>query len=1003
MRKILIFITLVISLNFNYGQEIVKQNLVEKICQSSGVGAGLCVFIGLKNSQQLMEFAKTEKFLIHGISTDKKLVNMCREIFQKNGTYGINSIIEHSFHKLPYTNNLVNMIVIEDLNILKEKKLSLKEITRVLCPNGVILIKKEKDLLEKFSATHLKLCENFKDETFCLYQKPWPENMGEWTHLAYDASGSYTSKDTILKPVSRLQWTTGPTYYLYPHKTGGITRILSAGGRNIYFSANVVPNLNKKENRKKRTLYLFARDAFNGLLLWMIPIKNFFNNKRPVASRDHIFTVMNDKIVSLNALSGKIVKTYNTSPGYTRYINSLLYSDHLLISTGRTLKVFDLDSGKILWEKPHFEKVVIGKGKIYFISGDKSVKNLVCHDLKTGKQIWSKDTKEWNHKQLSLFCYKNEILLLNTRTRKAGHNPGILVVSAKNGKLLWKNDKNNHGFFVSGLIWIFNPNGSGRSSKEYTWQAFQPQTGILEKKILVKTECKGYFGSCGSFNFTACTENYFIFSRPNSFMSWKNGKIEKFSASRGTCGGNTTPANGLLYNQATDCNCIRSVIRGVCAFAPEPVLSTRIPGNKLSIGNNGNEIPIVIKGPAFGAKLEYNQKEPKDHWPGFRYDDIRSNYSPRNIKPPMALLWQSNLGGEKIPQNFALDFEGNMARGPYTQPVIAENLVVISSIESHQIIAFNAETGKIEWKYTSSGRVDTSPTIYKGLCLFGSRNGWVTCLRLKDGAEVWKFQAAPMDRLIMAYGQLESSWPIQGGVLIADNLAYFVAGRNTEVDQGIYTYAIDPLIAKVVWKNHTFNKGLSGYSSDILRREKTSIWMGFKRQFDLKNGQDLVKAGSKKIRIDSRFIFDNSWARMSGAAQISFFNKSNTRGKVSHLVVRKNQELIGFKTATYKKKLIPAKIYNYSKSIKDPWLHELKEPMQVEAMIGAGEHLYVAGSTDRFDLKKQGFLWILSIHDGKILQKIDLPLPPVVECMSTANGKLFIITRDGKILCFGKK
>jgi outer membrane protein assembly factor BamB len=53
--------------------------------------------------------------------------------------------------------------------------------------------------------------------------------------------------------------------------------------------------------------------------------------------------------------------------------------------------------------------------------------------------------------------------------------------------------------------------------------------------------------------------------------------------------------------------------------------------------------------------------------------------------------------------------------------------------------------------------VDSPPTIYKGLALFGSADGYFYCLRLADGALVWRFRAAPLDRRTVAFGQVESS------------------------------------------------------------------------------------------------------------------------------------------------------------------------------------------------------------------------------------------------------
>jgi hypothetical protein len=75
---------------------------------------------------------------------------------------------------------------------------------------------------------------------------------------------------------------------------------------------------------------------------------------------------------------------------------------------------------------------------------------------------------------------------------------------------------------------------------------------------------------------------------------------------------------------------------------------------------------------------------------------------------------------------------------------------------------------------------------------FGSADGWVYCLDANDGALAWRFRAAPKDRLVAAYGQLESIWPVHGSVLIQNDTLYATAGRSSYLDGGIALYAIDP-------------------------------------------------------------------------------------------------------------------------------------------------------------------------------------------------------------------
>ncbi len=59
--------------------------------------------------------------------------------------------------------------------------------------------------------------------------------------------------------------------------------------------------------------------------------------------------------------------------------------------------------------------------------------------------------------------------------------------------------------------------------------------------------------------------------------------------------------------------------------------------------------------------------------------------------------------------------------------------------------------------------------------------------------------AAPMDEKIVAYGGLESPWPVPGSVLVAEGAAYFAAGRQSFADGGILIFKVDPPSGKIHW------------------------------------------------------------------------------------------------------------------------------------------------------------------------------------------------------------
>ena len=72
----------------------------------------------------------------------------------------------------------------------------------------------------------------------------------------------------------------------------------------------------------------------------------------------------------------------------------------------------------------------------------------------------------------------------------------------------------------------------------------------------------------------------------------------------------------------------------------------------------------------------------------------------------------------------------------------------------------------------------------------------------------------------------------------------------------------------------------------------------------------------------------------------------------------------------------------------------------IVAMLTAGaDPLELAAS---YEGKKGGSLWTMSTEDGGKLAERRLASSPVWDGMAAAAGRLYISTRNGKVLCLGK-
>jgi hypothetical protein len=67
-------------------------------------------------------------------------------------------------------------------------------------------------------------------------------------------------------------------------------------------------------------------------------------------------------------------------------------------------------------------------------------------------------------------------------------------------------------------------------------------------------------------------------------------------------------------------------------------------------------------------------------------------------------------------------------------------------------------------------------------------------------------------------------------------------------------------------------------------------------------------------------------------------------------------------------------------------------------MVLTPDYVYCAGHYQR--AKKDPELWILSRKDGKVVKRLPAGGFPAFMGMSASGKRLFISTRDGKLICF---
>ena len=992
-------------------------SLANEIISSSGTRGGLCVHLGCGDGRLTAELSQGKRFMVHGLVLDAGSLDTVRQFIHSRGLYGQVSVDKCSMERLPYTDNLVNLLVVDRLADLLAKGVSLREIMRVICPNGVAYLGQTTEsgqppLSEEELKTWLRNSGIAKFEIvkrsgiWVRITKP-STGRGEWTHYRQGPDGNMVAKDTVISPMIRqLQWIDGPFCDRGGWGSTDFATAVSAKGRLfcVYDSAPV-------SAQGPQRWIIVARDAYNGLLLWERDIKRtvwfdpktldwekwkkgtgrrFIKKQAVAAVGDSVYTIITQggPLTALDAATGKVVRTYDDIKDPDEIVCS---GDSIVARTQDALVCVHAVSGKVRWKKGKGRNLRIANGQVFFEGN-----GIVCVDLSTGNEKWRQEGAGL------VFCRNDMLVTKRSRT--------ISALSAEDGRHLWSVQHvggfaSRDVFFAAGLVWC----DSGGKKERRSIVGYDPLTGREKKRFYFP---KGFPGTHSGFGHRCypvrITENYFLCNTQGTdFVDLQappeeGMKVYANLALRGDCEFGFLPANGMIYAPPDHCGCNYQP-DGFLALA----LKTYIDPKKVTlkaaerIERGGGSVGSLTSSPRM------------DEWPCYRHDPERSGGTASEVEPPLTLLWKKELG------------QG------ITAPTAAYGMVFVGLNNAHQICALDAKTGRLRWNYIAGGGVDTPPTIYGGMCIFGCRDGWVYCLAAKDGKLIWRFRAAPEERLIGAYRRLESLWPVHGSVIVDGGTAFFSAGWSSD-NGGIYVYALDAKDGRLIWQKtfpDYFGEMLSGKITwekwketsvyfkqkawqrtcaslnDILVKGRNGITMK-KMSFNLKTG-DMGFNGSAFVAAEG-FLVDewgrSGWSR-SGVGGHAFVFDKDKAYILGHVKGCDRYRMFKFYPGNKE-----YKIYCKSHGWRSPYKWTARIPLRPKAMVVTGKTLFIGGLPDVigekgdywavFDGRKGGELWAFSKEDGTTLSEQKLSCPPIWDGMAAAYGRLYVAAGDGSLLCF---
>jgi len=185
---------------------------------------------------------------------------------------------------------------------------------------------------------------------------------------------------------------------------------------------------------------------------------------------------------------------------------------------------------------------------------------------------------------------------------------------------------------------------------------------------------------------------------------------------------------------------------------------------------------------------------PQD-WPMWRYDSNRSGASPVELPPALYLRWELVLP----PLEPAWPDEPRITFDHYYAPIVLGNKMFVGSSRNDSVTAYDTETGAEIWRFYADASIRMAPAGWIDRLFVASDDGYLYCLNAEDGALLWKFRGAPTDRKALGNKRLGSAWPARGAPTILDGNVYFAAGIWPFM--GSFVYALDAATGEVVWIN----------------------------------------------------------------------------------------------------------------------------------------------------------------------------------------------------------
>jgi len=401
-------------------------------------------------------------------------------------------------------------------------------------------------------------------------------------------------------------------------------------------------------------------------------------------------------------------------------------------------------------------------------------------------------------------------------------------------------------------------------------------------------------------------------------------------------------------------------------------------------------------------------------WPMWRYDAGRTAVSPESLPRELHLQWVRRFAppAPAWPAGQTkLQFDASY------EPVVFGKRLFVPSMVSDRVTAYDTQTGKELWRFYTDGPVRFAPVAWKDKVAFTSDDGHLYCVDAASGELVWKFYGGPSERRVLGNDRLISTWPARGAPVLEEGVIYVAAGIWPFM--GTFIHAIDAETGRVIWTN-------SGSGSTYITQQHSSpAFAGVAPQgYMAVAGDRLLVSGGRTVpaaydRNTGAFLYFHVSSRAIGkgaggyevfVGRDWFFNggamyqlKDGAAVMRARGMLPTGDVLIGFDGGKvvghgYRpvfEEYVDSKGKKRKRAtLSAVWKGEPDVPLR-RLFIKAGTRIYAEG--------RDGLVAALDlpVQDGRASVSWQGRVEGDVWNMLAADGKLFVVTRQGRLYCFG--